>query len=578
VDKLATYIVREGALGQSDSVGWVVRLTIALEVLHDAGVCHGRISARAIQVLGPACRAAGFFLDTGELLDDPAYYSPERLERGERGAADDAWAVGVLLYFSLTGALPFAGDTSQEIRTNMDAFGAAPLGVFGIDDVRLQRVIDRLFAKDIAKRLTSVSELRAQLIEIDLEAASLRALHLGKPQLDIFDNEADEAGEKLTAVMDRGDWDKHIQAALRMKLAKGDGPASAPGSAPISAPGDSSKGRPSAPTPLSLSWDDLPESPGYGIDSTSLRGGRDSGPGGDRDGPSGQLQATPSDSGAAEVVETSDSHSRTSLFGPTGRPKAVHYLFVVLMMAVGGVAALMVYRPNLISSFGGSRPGPVPSGSSSVALPATASASARASATSSLAPSSSVASPPASASAPAVASSAAKQGPYQGDVTACLLPMFHPATFRSHRPKLDFVCTETHPRRGGTAIRKAVIRAGRKTGARAAMREWDQLGWYEMAVFAVARHECCPDPPPLVQLRGLEACHFKAVLEQLGMAGSEASEEIVAKAIDEFQGAVICLLRNGAARSFGQSGARPKAGAVAMFLKMVDRLNAGPAK
>ena len=51
MEKLATYIVREGALDPSDSVGWAVRLTIALEVLHGAGVSHGRISARAIQVL-----------------------------------------------------------------------------------------------------------------------------------------------------------------------------------------------------------------------------------------------------------------------------------------------------------------------------------------------------------------------------------------------------------------------------------------------------------------------------------------------------------------------------------------------
>jgi len=156
--------------------------------------------------------------------------------------------------------------------------------------------------------------------------------------------------------------------------------------------------------------------------------------------------------------------------------------------------------------------------------------------------------------------------------------MFHPSTFPSRKPQLDFVCSETHPRRGGTAIREVVIRAGRKTGARVAMREWDQLGWYEMAVFAVARQKCCSEPPPLVKLRGLEACHLSDVLEKLGKASTEANDDVMAKAIDEFQAAIICLIRKGAARSFGQPGRRPKDGAVAVFLKITDRLNEGQGK
>ncbi len=581
MEKLATYIVREGALGQSDSVGWVVRLTIALEVLHNAGVCHGRVSARAIQVLGPRCHAAGFFLDTGELLDDPAYHSPERLHGGAQGAADDAWAVGVLLYFSLTGALPFNGDTAAEIQQNMDSFGAAPLGVFGIDDIRLQQVIDDLFAPELGCRLTSVGKLRSQLVSIELEAGSLRALHLGKPQLEIFDDESDDEGAKLTAVMDRGDWDKHIQAALRMKLAKDKAGASAPGSGLPGIESDSAGDRPPPPAALGLSWADLPDSPGYGIDRTSLEGGRDaggSGPRGAQDAPSGQLMRPDSDSGAARVVETSDSHSRSSLFGPTGRPKAVHFLFVVLMVAVGGVAAIMVYRPELLGSIADLGFGPEPSHSASAAPSTRASASAAGSATSSVVPSSSGVCPPVSASVPALVSSAPKADAAPQDSIACLLPMFHPSTFPSRRPPLDFICTEAHPRRGGTAIREAVIRAGRKTGARVAMREWDQLGWYEMAVFAVARQKCCSEPPPLVKLRGLEACHLSDVLEKLGKASTEANDDVMAKAIDEFQAAIICLIRKGAARSFGQPGRRPKDGAVAVFLKITDRLNEGQGK
>ena len=121
-------------------------------------------------------------------------------------------------------------------------------------------------------------------------------------------------------------------------------------------------------------------------------------------------------------------------------------------------------------------------------------------------------------------------------------------------------------------------RAGLKTGAKAGMREWDQLGWYQMAVFAVARHKCCSERPPLAEPPGVEACRLGEVLEQLGKAGSGANEDVVAKAIDEFQATVICLIKKGAAPSFGQSGSRPKAGAVSVFLKIIDRLNEGQPK
>jgi len=578
VEKLATYIVREGALDPSDSVGWAVRLTIALEVLHGAGVAHGRISARAIQVLGPGCQAAGFFLDTGELLDDPAYHSPERITSGRQSAEDDTWAVGVVLYHALTGSLPFAGDTAEEIRNNFESFGAAPLAVFGIEDRRLQGIIDGVFAPNFQQRLRTVVELRARLVECEPDAASLRPLHLGKPDLEIFDAESDDEGEKLTAVMDRGDWDKHIQAALRMRLAKGD---PAPGSAPGAVPG-SGKAPPSNPAPVSgdvlgLSWDDLPESPGYGIDRTSLEGGRDS----KSSGQSGQRARTPSDSGGAAALEASDSQDRSSLAGSVGSLRPVHYLFVVLMVAVGGAAALLVYRPGLLGSFTDPGPSSDPATSTSAAPSAPPASSTQTSPSASApAPTSSgsVPRPPSSASAAPPASSAPDKAVAPADASACMVPLFHRGTFGTTKPRLDFVCRQKDARLGGGNLRKAVIVGIRKTSSKPAMREWNQLGWYELAVFATLRAKCCAASPRLNTATGFKQCRLDAALIALGTVASEADEDGVAKAIDDFQAAVTCMVRHGAARGFKQPSARPKASAVAAFLKLVDRLNDGSSK
>ncbi len=575
MEKLATYIVREGALDPSDSVGWAVRLTIALEVLHGAGVAHGRISSRAIQVLGPRCHAAGFFLDTGELLDDPAYHSPERLASGRQSAEDDTWAVGVVLYQALTGALPIAGETAEEILKNFGSFGVAPLAVFGVEDARLQKIIDAVLARDLQSRLRTVVQLRDQLVAYSPAAGTLRPLHLGKPDLEIFDDESDEEGEKLTAVMDRGDWDKHIQTALRMRLAKGD---QAPGMGPGSAPGGgapaSSDSSPPSGAVLSLSWDDLPESPGYGIDRTSLEGARDA----TSSGQPGSRAPSPSDSGGAAAMEASDSQDRSSLAGSVKRLRPVHYLFVVLMVAVGGAAALLVFRPGLLSSTTEPDPTSDPSTSSSAGVSAPpVSSVASGTASSGLAPSagSGAPGPTTSASAATSAEASPDEAPPLADAIACMKPLFHPGTFRSKKPKLGFVCRQKDARLGGIALRKAVIVGIRKTSSKPAMREWNQLGWYELAAFVTLRNKCCSAPPRLETATGFKQCRLDAALLALGTEAAKANEDSIAKAVDDFQAAVTCLVRNGASRGFKQPGARPKASAVATFLTLVKRLN-GP--
>jgi serine/threonine-protein kinase len=116
VEKLASYVVRSGRLPRRDAVGWVVRICISMEVLHAAGSPHGRISAKAIDVLGPMCEAGGFFLDHGELTDDVAYQSPERVKGKGPSLEDDVWACGVLLYNLLTGALPFTDERAARLR------------------------------------------------------------------------------------------------------------------------------------------------------------------------------------------------------------------------------------------------------------------------------------------------------------------------------------------------------------------------------------------------------------------------------------------------------------------------------
>ena len=164
MDTLAAWVRRHGALTTTDAVGWTVRLAKSLEALHARGLTHGRVSARAVSMADEACTSAGVLAAPHHLPDDVAYHSPERALGSGSGPDDDTWAVGVFLYFALTGVVPFPGADDAEVRERIAWRPASPLLVYEVGNALLQALIDRLFAPADARRLTSVAELKELLV------------------------------------------------------------------------------------------------------------------------------------------------------------------------------------------------------------------------------------------------------------------------------------------------------------------------------------------------------------------------------------------------------------------------------
>jgi len=124
---------------------------------------------------------------------------------------------------------------------------------------------------------------------------------------------------------------------------------------------------------------------------------------------------------------------------------------------------------------------------------------------------------------------------------ACIRNQFPRETFGESVP-LEKVCDETDPRRGALLLRAEIARVGTlaKTTTEA-MRDWSQLSWYEMAVFAGVRGKCCPiASPELSAPASVGTCPDLGA--QLRTIESAARGPVGAdKSLEPFRLAVQCL-------------------------------------
>jgi hypothetical protein len=564
VEKLATYVVREGALSASDAVGWIVRACATLEHIHVLGVAHGRVSAKAIQIASPHCDDQGYFLDASDLVDDPAYFSPERAAGQGRSPEDDAWAMGVTLYRMLTGQLPFPGTDASVVLERIRKHPPSPLAVYDVGDDEIQQLLDQLFTVDRGARLTSLADLRRGLTRWNTTLEQLPALRFGRPGAD--DDEDVGEDDAMTAVFQ-----------LRTPSAKPPRPEvarAAPRTIPDAALADAKpapKGPPDSdddlfdePTAVLATHLEL-ASPSRALERRPRR------PVGPRDDvtddiapPSPRILPVaappPPHAPASPAVPGAPGLPKDMAPGtePASPPKSASsaYLLGAMSVVVLAVATYFFF----------------PRGASDVAPPA---ASTRAAATTPTTATPTVAAstteqPPASSASTHNTAAAVTAAPPR-DLAACVASMFAPETFTERELDFGFLCEETNPIKGANRLHtQVVLGGGGEKGVTDGMREWANLGWYAMGAFALVRGHCCEAPAALRTPTALAVCELDTRLTALGEAASGSDADAAAAALDQLNEAVYCLARGGTAHVFGQEG-MPRGGEFETFRKAFTR-------
>jgi serine/threonine-protein kinase len=174
-------VIRDGRLEPQRVIELARQMCDGLGHAHERGVVHRDFKPDNILIVqgstGEIARITDFGLaislfgedarltQSGTAWCTPAYAAPEQ-GAGKADQRVDLYALGVTMFEMITGQLPFAGEPYEILGQKLG--GDPPLVTSIAPEVsdRLARVIDRLLARDVAKRYAYAQDVLADLDDV----------------------------------------------------------------------------------------------------------------------------------------------------------------------------------------------------------------------------------------------------------------------------------------------------------------------------------------------------------------------------------------------------------------------------
>lgn len=170
---------KKGPLPQDEAIAIIVQVLDALEEAHALSIVHRGITGDQVIVTQQGVvKLGGFGLakpasDTaltrvGTVVGDPRYVSPEQvIGLGPLDGRSDLYSVGVLLYQTLTGELPFGGPNEFEVlAAHAGSDPKPPTAVNPAISPELNRIVLTALKKKPGERFGTAKEFRAALAHV----------------------------------------------------------------------------------------------------------------------------------------------------------------------------------------------------------------------------------------------------------------------------------------------------------------------------------------------------------------------------------------------------------------------------
>jgi tetratricopeptide (TPR) repeat protein len=170
---LAVRLAETGRLTPAEALPIVAQVVAALDAVHARGLVHADVKPSNIvlvpwqdgmpprAVLADLGLARAVAHAPSDLVGSPAYMAPEQVEAGRSLTPEtDVYALGVVLYQMITGALPFVAETATATRQlRLLRAPVPPRDLVPGCDPAWDRVILRCLATDPAERFSTAGEV-----------------------------------------------------------------------------------------------------------------------------------------------------------------------------------------------------------------------------------------------------------------------------------------------------------------------------------------------------------------------------------------------------------------------------------
>lgn len=192
-ETLSEVLDKDGAMPVERALPILLQTCDALVYAHSKGLIHRDLKPSNIMlVTTPEGKEAVKLIDfglvkqfidsdsirltqTGEVFGSPYYMAPEQIRAEKVDARTDVYAMGIVIYETLTGMLPFSGDDAHTVFKKQLTADPGHIAIDAPSVVRdqLELIILKALAKEPERRFQDMESLRDALLQVNQQPQSL---------------------------------------------------------------------------------------------------------------------------------------------------------------------------------------------------------------------------------------------------------------------------------------------------------------------------------------------------------------------------------------------------------------------